>query len=128
MSKTKKQILGKWGEEQAALFLIRKRYTIVQRNFSIRGGEVDIIAWHRKKHFGNTLCFIEVKTRSYGIGSAERATGYEKQQKMFNAAKGYCVQKTIPVDTTPIQFEHVSVYVSEKAKKVKIKKFVIPVD
>jgi len=128
MSKTKKQRLGTWGEEQASLFLIRQGYNIVIRNYQIRQGEVDIIAWHNKQYFGRTLCFIEVKTRSYGLGSAERATGKEKQRKVFRAAQQYCIENKISLDLTPIQFEQVSVYVDEKIKKVRLKKYVIPVE
>jgi putative endonuclease len=128
MSKTKKQQLGSWGESQASFFLIRQGYRIVSRNYYTRGGEVDIIAWHDKRHARATLCFIEVKTRSYGLGSAERATGREKQQRLFHAARAYCREHRIHLDFTPIQFEQVSVYVNERTKKIRLKKYVIPVE
>ncbi|PIZ95611.1 MAG: YraN family protein [Candidatus Magasanikbacteria bacterium CG_4_10_14_0_2_um_filter_37_12] len=120
MTKTKKQEIGKWGEEQAALFLIEHGYVIADRNFQIRAGEIDIIAWHKKEHFGKTLCFVEVKTRSYGEGSAERATGKSKIKKMFTTAKVYCFKNNIDMDNTPIQFEQVSVYIrSNGASEIK---------
>ncbi len=50
---------GDEGEELAADFLQKKGYKIIERNFRIRGGEIDIIAI-----FQDTLVFIEVKTRS----------------------------------------------------------------
>lgn len=50
--------LGRLGESLATSFLQKKGYKIIQRNFSIRGGEVDIIAIK-----SNILVFIEVKTR-----------------------------------------------------------------
>ncbi len=108
--KTEKQRMGAWGEQRAPRFLIEKGYTIIERNFQTRRGEIDIIAWHHKYHHGKTLCFIEVKTRSYGKGSAERATGYAKQKSMQAAARQYCLEKAVPIEGTPIQFEQVSVY------------------
>lgn len=110
MTKTSKRLFGDWGEEQASLFLSDRRYRIVERNYQCRGGEIDIIAWHEKEKFGETLCFIEVKTRGYGAGSAERATDWHKLQCLMRAARTYCLDRHISIDTTPIQFEQVSVY------------------
>lgn len=107
---TEKQIIGAWGENQAVSFLKKKGYSVVERNFRTRAGELDIIAWHEKKHFGKTLVFVEVKTRSYGQGSAERATDYQKLSNLFLAARAFCLTKKISLDNTPIQFEQVSVY------------------
>ena len=38
------QALGQQGEEAAAAFLKQQGYTILERNFKSRGGEVDIVA------------------------------------------------------------------------------------
>ena len=111
--KTNKQRIGAWGEHIAAHFLIEKGYMIVEKNFQTRRGEIDIIAWHKKPHHGNTLCFIEVKTRSYGKGSAERATSKQKVRRIQLAARAYCLKENIDINTTPIQFEQVSVYKGE---------------
>ncbi len=50
--------LGKLGEERVAAHLRAKGYIIVKRNWRDRYGEIDIIA-----EKGNTLVFVEVKTR-----------------------------------------------------------------
>lgn len=50
---------GSWGEEIAVSYLIEKGYTILNRNFRSRFGELDIIA-----KYENTVIFIEVKTRN----------------------------------------------------------------
>lgn len=127
MPQTRKQVLGHWGEEQASLFLIRQGYTIVERNFFTRHGEIDIIAWHDKTHFGRTLCFVEVKTRSSHLGSAERATGRQKLSHLFHAASAYCIKQRIDRERTPIQFEQVSVYVHRESGRVRLGRRVIPV-
>lgn len=108
--KTQKQVTGQWGEDEASQFLQDQGYDIVERNFRTRMGELDIIAWHTKPHFGKTLCFVEVKTRASGEGSAERATGASKLSNLFAAARAYCLKNTINTETTPIQFEQVSIY------------------
>ena len=51
--------IGAEGEAAAARFLEGQGYSILERNFSTKFGEIDLIA--REK---NTLVFVEVKTRS----------------------------------------------------------------
>lgn len=110
MTMTEKQKLGAWGEEQAALFLIKNDYEIVDRNYRQKQGEIDIICWHEKAHHGRTLCFVEVKTRGISDGSAERATQGKKMPRMLFTARQYCLSHHINIETTPIQFEQVSVF------------------
>lgn len=56
---------GKLGERLAEKHLKDKGYKIIERNFTKRGGELDLIAVK-----GKTLIFVEVKcrwSRKYGI-------------------------------------------------------------
>ncbi len=48
---------GKEAEDIAAKYLLSRGFEIVERNFTIRGGEIDIIARE-----GDTLVFVEVKS------------------------------------------------------------------
>ncbi len=50
--------IGKLGEDLACDYLIRNGYRIIDRNYRLKIGEIDIIAMGRDK----TLVFIEVKT------------------------------------------------------------------
>ena len=51
---------GTWGEAQAAAYLRKNGYELIAHSYHCRFGEIDLIA--RK---GKTLCFVEVKTRTY---------------------------------------------------------------
>ncbi len=69
----------------ASQWLREKGYTILERNFRFRGGEVDIIAVRR-----GVLSFIEVKNwRANGILDLEQAVNGQRQQRMRAAAARY---------------------------------------
>lgn len=51
--------LGKKGEQLAQDYLLKKGYEILERNYTYKKAEVDIIA-----KLKNTLAVVEVKTRS----------------------------------------------------------------
>ena len=79
------QAAGKLGEDLAALFLKKYGYKIIERNFRIRGGEIDIIAVD-----DDTLVYVEVKTRTSQIfGSPEEAVTPRKIKFLIRAAKFY---------------------------------------
>ncbi len=76
---------GNYGEDLACIFLKRNGYKIIDRNFRIQGGEIDIIA--RDKEY---LVFVEVKTRwshEYGLPS-ESMTPW-KIKALLKTAKFY---------------------------------------
>jgi putative endonuclease len=76
---------GKKGEEQAIEFLKKQKYKIIERNFRIRGGEIDIVALD-----GKTLVYVEVKTRtSHQFGLPEEAVTPAKIRFIERAAKFY---------------------------------------
>ena len=73
------------GEQATADFLVRNGYKILARNYTVRGGEIDIIAIK-----DGVLHFIEVKTRNgdqYGYPS-ESVTA-AKQLRIKRAAEQY---------------------------------------
>ena len=55
---TRAQTIGQIGEDAAAAYLVKNRYTIIVRNYLKPWGEIDIIARSRDA----TLVFVEVKT------------------------------------------------------------------
>jgi putative endonuclease len=80
--------LGANGEKAAEEFLRRRHYTIVERNYRCRVGEVDLVALD-----GDTIVFIEVKTRrGEGFGSPLDAVDPRKQRQVYRAAQQFLVE------------------------------------
>ena len=80
-----RQALGRWGETLAADYLTQKGYAILERNFRTPYGEIDLIADE-----GNSLVFVEVKTRSTdAYGLPEAAITPQKRQHLIAAAQAY---------------------------------------
>ena len=76
--------LGEIGEDLACRELERRGYAIVARRYRRRGGEIDIIA-----RDGDTLVFVEVKTRAYDDPTPEEQVNSIKQHQITKAAKAY---------------------------------------
>lgn len=86
-----KRMIGSEGERQAAAHLRKRKYKIIETNYSSRFGEIDIIAKE-----GNTIVFVEVKKRkdiSFGGGAA--AVNYTKQKRIILTASSYMQQNNI---------------------------------
>lgn len=86
---SKKQF-GKRGEDLAANFLRKNGYRILERNFLIRGGEVDIIAQDK-----DVLVFVEVKARySHEFGLPAESITYFKLINDTYLSCGCCKAKS----------------------------------
>lgn len=80
-----KRELGDWGEEKAVNYLRWRGWHIVERNFSCRLGEIDIIA----SRF-NVLAFVEVKLRrDDSHGEAREFVTFQKQRRIAATAAFY---------------------------------------
>lgn len=80
-----KQILGAWGEDQAAKYLISRGFAIVARNHRTPEGEIDLIALK-----DGQLVFVEVKTRAnLQSGYPEESVTETKLEHMLSAAEYY---------------------------------------
>ena len=76
---------GQRWERLAARHLETLGYTICERNFRGRSGEIDFIAEEN-----GILCFVEVKGRAgAGFGSPAEAVTLEKQRRIFRAAQEF---------------------------------------
>ena len=76
-------------EERAAEYLIAQNYQILERNYRIRSGEIDLIA-----RDGADLVFVEVKYRKNDeSGNPLEAVDIRKQKKIIKVARYYLYQK-----------------------------------
>ena len=95
--------LGDFGESIAARYLEEEEYRILERNYTVKGGEIDIICMDREE-----LVFVEVKTRKsdkYGLPS--EAIDRRKAEHIRCAAERYFEQN--PMDCN-IRFDAIEVY------------------
>jgi len=80
---------GREAEEQAAQHLGSCGLRIVERNFRIRGGEIDLIC-----RDGQTLVFVEVRQRSRSdFGGAGASITAGKRRRIVLAAQHYQLGK-----------------------------------
>ena len=95
-------------EQEAARYLQKNGYVILQNNFRCRIGEIDLIARE-----DNYLCFIEVKYRS-GIskGYPAEAITPNKIRKITKTAEFYMLLHKIP-QNTPCRFDVVVILGSD---------------
>lgn len=82
---------GKWGENIAADYLTAKGYAIVDRNARQGGVEVDIIATR-----GQTIAFVEVKTRTSPLTDPLEAVGPQKVRRLARFADTYMRTSGLP--------------------------------
>lgn len=77
--------LGKKGEEAAVVFLEKKGYRIVERNWSFSGYEIDIVSENEE-----FIVFVEVKTRtSSQWGNPVDAVDKRRMRRMIRSASHY---------------------------------------
>ena len=86
MQRKSNQRTGAFGEEVVSNYLISRKAEIIERNWRIREGEIDIIALYPSGVFA----FIEVKTRSsVAFGHPFEAINREKAHRMQRLALGW---------------------------------------
>ena len=88
-----KKVAGDAGEAYAAACLEAEGYRVICRNFSVRQGEIDLIACDAQY-----LVFVEVKARKPGsMVSPEEAVDYHKQRRIRNCAEYYLSRNPTPL-------------------------------
>ena len=96
------------GEEEAARFLARCGYAILDKNVRTRAGEIDLVAKE-----GKTLVFVEVKTRRDLAGDPpQAAVNTRKQNRLGKLALGYL--KLRRLREMPCRFDVVAVIVNDE--------------
>ncbi|MGJ6981222.1 YraN family protein [Aestuariimicrobium soli] len=87
------QVLGRWGEEQAARHVVSLGWTVLDRNWRCPVGELDLVA----RQPDGTVVFIEVKTRSgRGYGDPLEAVTCAKVRKLHELALWWLREQNRP--------------------------------
>ena len=98
--------IGAWGETQAAKYLKKHGYRILERNWVCRFGEIDLIAADR-----SFLVFVEVKLRkSDSFARAAEFVDLRKQNRLRNAAALWLSQNETELQP---RFDVVEIYAPE---------------
>ena len=122
MPKTKKQKIGKIGEDISCRFLIKHGFLVTERNYWKKCGELDIVV---KKN--NRIHFVEVKTVSY-VSNIKNIDKYRpednlhkwKLKRLLKTIQIYLMEKNIPEDFE-WQFDIIVVFLDIKLKKAKVR-------
>ena len=111
--------LGKLGEQYAAAYIEQLGYLLVAANFTLPVGrnlrgatvnaEIDLVAYD-----GDTLCFIEVKTRASDWFAPPQANiDLRKRRQLARAAREY--RRLFELEDQPFRFDVVTVVFAEPA-------------
>lgn len=76
--------LGREAEDRAASYLLTQGYSLVTRRYTVKGGEIDLIALD-----GDTVVFVEVKLRDGRGMTPEEAVDHRKTERMAVAADAF---------------------------------------
>jgi putative endonuclease len=94
---------GKIGESAAKEYLMKKGFEIVERNYSTRFGEIDLICKDK-----NILVFVEVKTKKgMDFGTPEEMFTRKKYNRVKRMATIYLDGKEVPcrIDMVAVELD-----------------------
>ena len=104
-----KRELGRFGEERAARYLRLRGYRIVEKNFSCRSGEIDLIARR-----GRYIVFVEVKLRKNAdFAAAREFVTAAKQQRIRSTAALWLSQNETELQP---RFDVIEIYAPQGAE------------
>ncbi len=109
LDKINSRISGAYYESKASHYLSQQGLSIIDRNFSCRGGELDIIAQENER-----LVFVEVRYRkNKHYGGAAASVDKKKQAKLQKAAIAYMKSKKLNSEHTYYRFDIIAFEGSE---------------
>ncbi|WIV10846.1 YraN family protein [Proteiniborus sp. MB09-C3] len=102
--------IGIIGEDIAERYLLENDYKVLERNFRVKAGEIDIIAQKNQ-----IIIFVEVKARSSNkYGFPYESVDYRKQQKIIRVAENYIKFKGLT--NCQYRFDIIEVFLKENKK------------
>jgi putative endonuclease len=116
MSDAKHISTGKIGEELACKYLKNRGFTIVERNFRKKWGEIDIVSRRKDK-----IHFVEVKAGQSNVDPQEHLTS-AKIKKLFRVFESYALEHGFSIHTSDSwQFDAVIVRIDAVTKQARVK-------
>ncbi|WP_019532516.1 YraN family protein [Paenibacillus ginsengihumi] len=115
-SRVSRRQLGTAGEQAAENYVIGQGYVVLARNWRCRTGELDLVALE-----GETLVFIEVRTRSAGsvsFGTPQESVDPRKRRKVLETARVYVHQHRL--HDRQIRFDVIAVVADEQGVPIHI--------
>lgn len=110
-----KKELGALGEQLVAEYLIRRGYTLVERNLRLGPLELDLVARQ-----GERLIVCEVKTRTR-LGASDPRAGFspKKLERIYEATLRYVHESAPPF--SELRIDAALVFVDLRARRAKIR-------
>ena len=83
--------VGGEAERRAAQYLETQGFKVIERNFTCRLGEIDLVCEE-----GATLVFVEVRSRKWSrYGHPEESISREKKRRIANTARLYLLERKL---------------------------------
>jgi putative endonuclease len=107
---------GQHGEELAARHLRSKGFRILERNYTVRRGEIDLVMFHH-----GTIVFVEVRSLTAPARMDPVLTiTPPKQQRVIRAAQQYMATRNRRRDVG-MRFDVVTVVMSEDGRPLEVR-------
>ena len=114
-----KHVIGKFGEEEAKQYLEQQGYKILDRNFSCKRGEIDIIALDKEE-----IVFVEIKSRTnQEFGLPAEAVTKKKIEHILKTAEYYLYIRNL--QNEPTRIDVIEIFIQNKLIKINHLKQVI---
>ena len=113
---SEKQKIGEIGEDIACTFLIKQGFIILERNYTKKWGEMDIVG--RKD---NKIYFFEVKSTSIENYRPEDNMHPWKVKRLSRTIQTYLLERKIP-ENTDWQFDLLAVFLNFEKREAKVKR------
>jgi len=109
--------LGELGEDLARLFLQMCGYRFLDRRFRLPGGEIDLVM-----AAGNTVVFVEVKTRTRdSLAAPEECVTHRQKQRLRRTARVWLASR--PADSRYCRFDVVAVVFGGEDRGLSVRHF-----
>jgi len=115
------QKIGEKGEDIAVMFLVKHGFSVIERNYTKKCGEVDIVAQK-----DSILHFVEVKTLKKVLSHVKHREyspfeniNAKKFRKFTNTCQIYLFERKVPRET-PWQVDVIGVLIDQKTGETEV--------